>query len=40
MFRFTKKPSSGSHKDCSAKITTLVQRWYRRLADVVSSMPP
>jgi hypothetical protein len=25
MFRFTKKPSSGSHSQCLAKITRLVQ---------------
>jgi len=30
MFRFTKKPSSGSHSQCLAKITRLVQCWYRR----------
>jgi len=34
MFRFTKKPSSGSHSQSLAKITRLVQCWYRRRADV------
>ena len=34
MFRFKKKPSSGSHSQCLAKITRLVQCWYRRRADV------
>jgi len=38
MFRFTKKPSSGSHSQCLAKITRLVQCWYGRRADVVSAM--
>jgi len=38
MFRFTKKPSSGSHSQCLAKITRFVQCWYRRRADVVSGM--
>jgi len=30
MFRFTKKPSSGSYSQCLAKITRLVQCWCRR----------
>ena len=30
MFRFTKEPSSGSHSQDSAKITSLVQCRYRR----------
>jgi len=34
MFRFTKKPSSGSHSQCLAKITRLVQCWYRLREDV------
>jgi len=38
MFRFTKKPSSGSDSQYLAKITRLVQCWYRRRADVVSAM--
>ena len=38
MFRFTKKPSSGSHSQCLAKITRLVQCLYRRRADIVSAM--
>jgi len=38
MFRFTKKPSSGSHSQYLAKITILVQCWYRHRADVVSVM--
>ena len=36
MFWFTKKPSSGSHSQCLAKITRLVQCSYRRRADVDS----
>ena len=38
MFRFTKKPSSGSHSQYLAKITSLVQCRYRRSTDVVSVM--
>jgi len=38
MFRFTKKPSSGSHSQNLAKITSLIQCRYRRRADVVSAM--
>ena len=38
MFRFKKKPSSGSHSEYLAKITNLVQCRYRRRADVVSAM--
>ena len=38
MFRFSKKPSSGSHSQSLDKITRLVQCWYRRRADVVSAM--
>ena len=34
MFRFTNKPSSGSHSQCLAKITRFVQCWYRHRADV------
>jgi hypothetical protein len=33
MFRFTKKPSSGSHSQYLAKITCLVQCGYRRRTD-------
>jgi len=38
MFRFTKKPSSGSHNQYLAKNTSLVQCKYRRRTDVVSVM--
>jgi hypothetical protein len=39
MFRFTRKPSSGSHSQYLAKITHLVQRRYIELVqDVVSVM--
>jgi hypothetical protein len=38
MFRFTKKPSSRSHSQCLAKITSLVQCRYRRCTDAVSVM--
>ena len=38
MFRFTKKPSSGSHSQYLVKITSLVQCRYRRRTDVVSAM--
>ena len=40
MFRFTRKPSSGSHSHSQylAKITILVQCRYRRRTDVVSAM--
>jgi hypothetical protein len=38
MFRITKKPSSGSHKQYLAKNTGLVQCRYRRRTDVVSAM--
>ena len=34
MFRFTKKPSSGSNSQYLAKITSLVQCRYRRRTDV------
>ena len=34
MFRFTKKPSSRSHNQYLAKITSLVQCIYRRRTDV------
>jgi hypothetical protein len=40
MFRFTKKPSSGSHRQYLAKITCLVQRGYRRRTDIVSVFLP
>jgi len=33
-FDLQKKPSSGSHSQCLAKITSLIQCWYRRRADV------
>ena len=38
MFRFTKKPSSGSHSQYLTKIISLVQCTYRRRTDVVSGM--
>ena len=38
MFRFKKKPSSGSHSQCLAKITRPVQCCCRRHDDVVSAM--
>ena len=38
MFRFTKKPSSGSHSQCLAKIKRLVQCLYRRRVEVVSAV--
>jgi len=39
MFRFTRKPSSGSHSQYLAKITHLVQSGYVELVqDVVSVM--
>jgi hypothetical protein len=38
MFRFTRKPSSGSHSQYLAKITSLVQCRNRRRTDVVSVM--
>ena len=39
MFRFTRKPSSGSHKQYLAKITHLVQSRYVELVqDVISDM--
>ena len=37
-FGFSKKPSSGSHSQYLAKITSLVQCRYRRRTDVVSAM--
>ena len=37
MFRFTKKPSSGSHSQYLAKITSLVQCRDRRRTDVFSA---
>jgi hypothetical protein len=36
MFRFIKKPSSESHSQYLAKITSLVQCRFRRRTDVVS----
>ena len=40
MFRFTRKPSSGSHTQYLAKITHLVKSGYLELVqDVVSVMP-
>ena len=36
MFRFTKKPSSGSHSQYLAKITSLVQCRYRRRTEITS----
>ena len=38
MFRFTKKPSSGSHSQCLAKITSLDQCRYGRRTEVISIM--
>jgi len=39
MFRFTKKPSSGSHSQYLAKITHLVEsRYVEAIQDVVSVM--
>ena len=38
MFRFTRKPSSGSHNQYLAKNTGLVQCRYRRRTDDVSIM--
>ena len=38
MFRFTKKPSSGSHSQYLAKITYLVQSGYVELVQDVSAM--
>jgi len=38
MFRFTRKPSSGSHGQYSAKITHLVQCGYVELVQDVSVM--
>jgi len=39
MFQFTRKPSSGSHSQYSAKITHLVQSGYVELVqDVISVM--
>jgi len=39
MFRFTRKPSSGSHSQYLAKITHLVQSGYvELLQDVISVM--
>jgi len=39
MFRFTRKPSSGSHRKYSAKITHLVQCGYVELVqDLISVM--
>jgi len=39
MFRFTRKPSSGSHSQYLAKITHLVQSGYVELVkDVISVM--
>jgi hypothetical protein len=38
MFRFTRKPSSGSHNRYLAKNTGLFQCRYRRRTDVVSVM--
>jgi hypothetical protein len=36
MFRFTRKPSSGSHSQYLAKITHLVQCGYREVAQTLS----
>ena len=38
MFRFAKKPSTGSQSQHLAKITSLVQCRYRSHTDVVSAM--
>jgi len=39
MFRFTRKPSSGGHSKCLAKITHLVESGYVELVqDVISVM--
>ena len=38
MFRFTRKPSSGSHNQYLAKITHLVQSGYVELVQDVSVM--
>jgi len=38
MFRFTRKPSSGSHSQYLAKITHLVQSGYVQLVQDVSDM--
>jgi hypothetical protein len=38
MFRFTKKPSSGSHSQYLTKITSLVQCRYKRRTEVFSAM--
>jgi len=39
MFRFTRKPSSGSHREYLAKITHLVRSGYIELVqDVISVM--
>jgi len=38
MFQFTKKPSSRSHSQGLAKITRLVQCWYRCRSDIVTPM--
>jgi hypothetical protein len=38
MFRFTKKPSSGSHSQYLAKITYLVKSGYVELVQVVASV--
>jgi hypothetical protein len=40
MFRFTKKPSSESHSQYLAKITSLVQCRYRRRTDVIMEAAP
>ena len=37
MFRFTRKPSSGSHSQYLAKITHLVQSGYVELAIIICS---
>ena len=38
MFQFTKKPSSESHNQYLAKITSLVHCSYRRRTDVVNAL--
>ena len=38
MFRLTRKPSSGSHSQCLAKITRSGSELSGRRADVVSAM--
>ena len=40
MFRFTRKPSSGSHSQYLAKITDLVQREYMEVVQMLSVLWP